>query len=98
MMVLIGFILQYQSFNEIFTYQTSKKRFKNVLKGRLPKTDAARFILKIVSAVEIRLIHESIVKKIYENKVLRQGTIAGYVTAAIDGVELTGGKRLIGRI
>jgi len=94
MMVFIGFILQYQSFNEIFTYKTSRKRFKNILKGRLPKTDAARFVLKIVSLIEIRLIHESIIKKIYENKVLRQGTIDGYVTTAIDGVELfSSGKK-----
>ena len=88
MVVLISFILQYESFHEIFTYDTSRKRFKNVIKGRIPKTDAARLVLKLVETTGIRKIHESIIKKIYENKTLRKGTIAGYVVAAIDGVEL----------
>jgi len=88
MVVLISFILQYESFHEIFTYSTSKKRLRHIVKGRIPKTDAARRVLKLLDIAGIRRIHESIVKKIYENKTLRKGTIDGYVVAAIDGVEL----------
>lgn len=88
LIVLTCFLLQYRSFHEIFTYQTSRNRMRHIVKGKIPKTDAAREILKNLDTTEIREIQESVVDKAYENKVFRKGTIDGYVVAAIDGVEL----------
>lgn len=88
MIVLVCFILQYRSFHEIFTYQTSRNRIKHIVTGKIPKTDAAREILKNLDTKELREIHESIIETVYKNKVFRQGTIGGYTVVAIDGVEL----------
>lgn len=87
-MVLMGFILQYPSFNELFTYHSSIKRMKHYVQGPIPKTDAARKILKLLDKTGLRKLHESMIQKIRTNRTFRSGTIDGYVVAAIDGVEL----------
>lgn len=88
MTVLVCFMLQYQSFHEIFTYQTTHRRIRHLVKGRIPKTDAARELLKNLDTGQVRQILESMIKQSCKNKVLRQGTIDGYKVAALDGVEL----------
>lgn len=88
LIVLVCFILQYQSFHEIFTYQTTRKRIKHLAKGRIPKTDAAREIMMNIDPQELKSILDSMVGKIYENKTFRKGTIDGYTVVALDGVEL----------
>lgn len=86
--VWVCFMLQYESFNEIFTYQTTRQRIKNLVRGHIPKTDAARAILKTVNTVELKKIHESVVAKIKKTKINQKTGIDGYQVAAIDGVEL----------
>lgn len=65
-----------------------KKKLKNCIKGRIPKTDAVRDALSITNQTELRNIHEEVTDRIYKNRVLQGGTAGGYKTAAIDGTEL----------
>lgn len=89
MPVFIALLLQYESFHMVFSSPESmKKRLRNMIKGRKPKVDAVRDALAVIDAKEIEAIQDTVVEKIKRNRVLQGGTIDGYVTAAIDGVEL----------
>jgi len=89
MPVFLMLMLQYESFHTIFTSPESMgKRLRNCIKGKIPKVDAVRDMLSIVEPQEIRAIHESVIDRISRNRVFCGGTIGGYVTVAIDGVEL----------
>ena len=82
-------LLQYESFHTVFSAPESmKKRLRHCIKGRIPKVDAVRDALGTVRPREAEEIFDSTVGKVYQNAVLRGGTIGGYVTAAVDGVEL----------
>ena len=89
MPVFVALLLQYESFHMVFSSPESmKKRLRNMIKGRKPKVDAVRDALAVIDAKEIEAIQDTVVEKIKRNRVLQGGTIDGYVTAAIDGVEL----------
>ncbi len=84
MPTLIFMILQYESFNAIFSSPESmKKRLKNCIKGKIPKVDAIRDGLSITNPKDIKQIHETVIDKIYTNRVFQGGTIGGYKVAAI---------------
>lgn len=70
-----------------------RKRLRNCIHGKIPKVDAVRDALSLADPKETEGIFTAILKKIRKNGVLRGGTIGGYVTAAIDGVELFCSKK-----
>lgn len=89
MPVFIFLLLQYESFHTFFSAPESmKKRLRHCIRGRIPKVDAVRDALSLTDPEETEAILNAVVSKIRKNAVLRGGTIGGYVTAAIDGVEL----------
>lgn len=89
MPVFLGMLLQYESFHAFFSSpEDMHQRLRHCIKGRIPKVDAVREGVSQVSVCELGAIHDSVIDKVYSDKVLRGGTIGGYVTAAIDGVEL----------
>ena len=90
MAVLIVLMLQYESFHTVFTAPESMdKRFKHVVKGRIPKVDTVREVLTRTEGKEVEEILTSVIRRVRRNRVLQQpGTIGRYVVAAIDGVEL----------
>lgn len=89
MPVLLLLTLQYESFHTVFSSPESmKKRLKHCIRGKIPKVDAVRDLLVLTDPDEIRKIHENVIDRVFRNRVLRGGTIGGYITAAIDGVEL----------
>jgi hypothetical protein len=65
------------------------EEFKNILpKGiKLPKIDAIRDTLKVVDISKLRDVLKYGINKARENKVFDNGTIDGYVVAAIDGTQ-----------
>jgi hypothetical protein len=65
------------------------EEFKNILlKGmKLPKIDAIRDTLKVIDLSKLRDILYQGISKARENKVFDNGTIDGYVVAAIDGTQ-----------
>ena len=86
--MFVGLVLQFPSLHQMFTYESSKRCFKNLLRGRIPKTDAVVEVLAQLDVQELTAIHDSIVRKIRTNKTFREGTINKLVVVAIDGVEL----------
>lgn len=86
--VLLGFLLRIRSFNEL-NNMISADEFKSILpKGmKLPKIDAIRDALKVVDISKLRDILRYGIVKARENKVFDNGTIDGYVVAAIDGTQ-----------
>jgi hypothetical protein len=52
--------------------------------------DAIRHTLKVVDNRGLSKMHNNIIKKAKQNKVLRSDTIDGYTVAAIDGTKLFG--------
>jgi len=60
----------------------------NGITGGVPKIDAIRNSLKPVKMSSLTKINQSIIKKTIRNKVLDEGTIDGYMVAAIDGTNL----------
>jgi hypothetical protein len=65
------------------------EEFKNILlKGmKLPKIDAIRDTLKVIDLSKLRDILYQGISKAREDKVFDNGTIGGYVVAAIDGTQ-----------
>lgn len=57
-------------------------------KNRLPSVDTIRESLKGANLARLQIMNEQVVQKARRNKVLRGGTIDGWVVSAIDGVEL----------
>ena len=94
-LLICGFIFQVSSFNRMkYFIEDNKQRFKNLFpKGtRLPKIDALREIVKEMELTDVRAMHERVVDKAIENKVLRTNTINGLRVSAVDGVELFSSK------
>lgn len=82
-------LLQYESFHTFFSAPESMgRRFCNFVRGKIPKVDAVRDMLASLAVGEVEGIFDSVVEKTYKNAVFRSGTIGGYMTVAIDGVEL----------
>ena len=89
MPVLLFLMLQYESFHTVFSAPESMgKRLKNCIRGKIPKVDAVRDLLSRIDPKEIQEIHAETIDIIKRNRVLRDGTIGGYVVAGIDGMEL----------
>ncbi len=86
--VLLGFILRIRSFNEL-NNMIATEEFKNILSRgmKLPKIDAIRDTLKVVDISKLRDTLRYGINKARENKVFDNGTIDGYVVAAIDGTQ-----------
>ena len=88
MPVLLFLMLQYESFHTVFSAPESMgKRLKNCIRGKIPKVDAVRDLLSRIDPKEIQEIHAETIDIIKRNRVLRDGTIGGYVVAGIDGME-----------
>lgn len=88
MPVFLILTLQYESFHMVFSSENMQRKLKNCIKGRIPKVDAVRDVLEKTNPDEVRQIHETVIDKIYRNRVFRGGTIGGFLTVGIDGVEL----------
>lgn len=89
MPVLLMLLLQYESFHTFWSSPESmKKRLRHCIKGKIPKVDAVRDMLLQVNSEELKAIHDTMIDRVKRNRVLHGGTIGGYVTVAIDGLEL----------
>lgn len=89
MSVFLSMLLQYESFHAVFSSPESmKKRLRHLIKGKVPGVDAVRDVLERADPGELEEILDQQISHIYQNRVLRKGTIDGYTAAAIDGVEL----------
>ena len=89
MPVLFFLMLQYENFHTVFfAPESMSKRLRNCINGKIPKIDAVRDLLSRINPEEVRKIHEETIDTLKKNRVVREGTIGGYVVAGIDGVEL----------
>lgn len=92
--VFVFFLLQYESFHTIYSAPESMgKRLKHVIKGRIPKVDAVRGVLSKLVPEELSRINEDVIERVKKNRVLHRTAIDGYITAAVDGVELFSSTR-----
>ncbi len=89
--VLLGFLLRIQSFNEL-KYKIRSNDFSSIIfrKMKLPQIDTIRDTLKVIDNQRLYEMHNKIIKRAKRNKVFDNGTIDGYVVAAIDGTKLFG--------
>ena len=93
--LIFAFVFQISSFNRLkYFMEENKKRFQNILpKGtRIPKIDAVRDIVKAMNTSDVQNVHDCVVNRAIENKVIRESTINGFRVAAVDGVELFSSK------
>ncbi len=89
--LLLGFMLRIESMNEL-KYMLKENEFRNVFRrgSRLPQIDTIRDTLKVIDLEKLKAILIHIFKKAIKNKVFRNGTIDGYMVAAIDESGLFG--------
>jgi len=87
--LIMGFMLKIRSFNQLDDWLENKD-FKKIVprKMKLPRIDVIRDSLKNFDLETLDYVHDSIIKKTKENKLVRNGTIDGYKVVAFDGVEL----------
>jgi predicted transposase YbfD/YdcC len=92
--LLIGFLLRIRSFNEL-NYLLKENEFECLFpKGeKLSSIDTIRDTLKVIDLEGLRSINKNIMKKAIKNKVFKDGTIDGYIVAAIDGTKIFGSKK-----
>ena len=92
--VLLGFLLRIKSFNEL-NLMIKAKEFDNLFpKGtKLPRIDAIRDTLKVIVINGLRRVNYNLIKKSVANKVFANGTIDGYIVAAIDGTKFFGSNK-----
>ena len=69
-----------------------ENEFRNVFLKRteIPQIDTMRDTLKVIEVDGLKYILVYTVKKAIQNKVFDNGTIDGYIVAAIDGTHLFG--------
>jgi hypothetical protein len=92
--VLFGFLLRIKSFNELNLMIQNHEFSKLFLRGtKLPQVDAIRDTLKVMDIDGLKQINQHIVKTAVENKVFENGTIDGYMVAAIDGTKFFGSNK-----
>ena len=60
---------------------------------KLPRIDAIRDTLKVIDLDGLKHVNRHIVKTAVENKVFKNGTIDGYMVAAIDGTKFFGSNK-----
>lgn len=83
-LVLFGFLLRIRSFNELNNMIKDNEFQKLYKRGtKIPKNDAIRDALKMLDLYKLQKLNRSIVNKVFRNKVFNEGTISGYVVAAI---------------
>lgn len=88
-LVLIGFLLRIQSFNQLnLMIKSGEFSSFSAFEDKAPKVDAIRNSLKSINLNALHRINEKIIKRAVRNKVLGEGTIDGYTVAAIDGTNL----------
>ena len=92
--VLFGFSLRMKSFNEL-NFMIKNHEFSQLLSRgtKVPKIDAIRDTLKVMNIDGLKQINQHIVKKTVEKKVFENGTIDGYMVAAIDGTKFFGSNK-----
>ncbi|WP_088187171.1 hypothetical protein [Desulfosporosinus sp. FKA] len=92
--VLFGFLLRIKSFNEL-NFMIKNHEFSKLFpRGtKLPQIDAIRDALKVIDLEGLKQINQDIIKKVVENKVFENGTIDGYMVAAVDGTKFFGGNK-----
>ena len=92
--VLFGFLLRIESFNEL-NLMIKNHEFRQLFpRGtKLPQVDAIRDTLKVIDIDGLKQINQDIVIKAVENKVFENGTIDGYMVAAIDGTKFFGSNK-----
>ena len=92
--VLFGFLLRIKSLNELNPMIKNHEFSKLFPRGtKLPQVDAIRDTLKVIDIYGLKQINQDIVKKAVENKVFENGTIDGYMVAAIDGTKFFGSNK-----
>ena len=91
--VLFGFLLRIRSFNEL-NFMIKNNEFSKLFpRGtKLPQVDV-RDTLKVMDIDGLKQINQHIVKTAVENKVFENGTIDGYMVAAIDGTKFFGSNK-----
>ena len=92
--VLFGFLLRIKSFNELNLMIKNKEFSKLFPRGtKLPQVDAIRDTLKVIDINGLKQVNQHIVKKSVDNKAFENGTIDGYMVAAIDGTKFFGSNK-----
>jgi hypothetical protein len=94
-LLIFSFCLNTSSFHRMrYMLELNRTRFRNLLpKGtRLPKIDAIRETVKAMNMEDVKEMHNGIVDRIVENKVLRENTINGLRVVAVDGTEFFSSK------
>lgn len=92
--VLIGFLLRIKSFNELNLMIQNHEFSKLFPRGtKLPSIDAIRDTLKVIDLDGLKHVNQQIVKTAVENKVFENGSIDGYMVAAIDGTKFFGSNK-----
>jgi hypothetical protein len=86
--VLFGFLFRMPSLERLESW-IRYGVFSRLAKGKaLPSLDTIRESLSGANLEQLQTMNELVVQKARKNKVLRDGTIDGWVVSAIDGVEL----------
>jgi len=92
--VLFGFLLRIKSFNELNLMIKNNEFSKLFPRGtKLPQIDAIRDTLKVMDIDGLKQINQHIVKAAIQNKTFENGTIDGYMVAAIDGTKFFGSNK-----
>ena len=94
LVILFGLFLRLRSFNEINNY-IKRGEFSNLFKKgtHIPRIDTLRDTSKVTYMDELTEQLDFILKKSIRNKVFNNGTIDGYVVAAIDGSQILSSKK-----
>ena len=92
--VLFGFLLRIKSFNEL-NFMIKNHEFSQLFpRGtKLPQIDAIRDTLKVMDIDGLKQVNQNIVKTAVKNKAFENGTIDGYMVAAIDGTKFFGSNK-----
>jgi len=92
--VLFGFLLRIKSFNELNLMIQNHEFSKLFPRGtKLPSVDAIRDTHKVIDLDGLKHVNQQIVKTAVENKAFENGTIDGYMVAAIDGTKFFGSNK-----
>ena len=92
--VLFGFLLRMKSFNELSLMIKNREFSQLFPRGtKLPQIDAIRDTLKVMDIDGLKQVNQNIVKMAVKNKAFENGTIDGYMVAAIDGTKFFGSNK-----
>jgi hypothetical protein len=92
--VLFGFLLRIKSFNELSLMIKNHEFSRLFPRGtKLPQIDAIRDTLKVINTDGLKQINQHTVKVAIQNKTFANGTIDGYMVAAIDGTKFFGSNK-----